>query len=210
MKQHLLVFLLTVFVVATVFAGEQEVFLDNSVYDTAKIPMVVHTGSGPYQSYLVQNVPYAPVLAVNKKIASIIGRKLKTRGEAHITVITPPEYDRALKGIVSIERIHQLAEQWTVQEMTFDVICVGSGKAELEGKMEETFFLVVRSEDLFNLRKEIEKMYLERGGKPGGFVAEKYYPHITIGYTKSDLHIHQGVVKNETSKDERFKLRVGL
>lgn len=208
MKLRSISLLLTLLLVSSLPAATT-VYLDSKVYDTASVPLVSHTGTGHFQSYLVLNVPYKPVLAVNKKISKAIGRKLKTRGEAHITVITPPEYDNALKGVVSIERIHQIAEQWAMQEMTFDIICIGSGAAKLGQKMEETFYLVVTSKDLLHLRQEIEKLYLQRGGKAGAFQASKFYPHITIGYTKKDLHIHQGVIKDASSKDKRFKLSIG-
>jgi hypothetical protein len=46
------------------------------------------------KSHLAMNIPYIPVESLRKEVEKRLGSDLKNRGEAHITVITPPEYER--------------------------------------------------------------------------------------------------------------------
>jgi len=197
------------------------IFLGDEIWETGSMPFITHTGTKPFSSYLTMNIPHKPVLKISKNIGEIIGRKLKNRGEAHITVITPPEFDNILKPYLSIERIHQIAEQNTIQDASFDIVCIGSGSIvtktsdkSIEVKQikekEETFFLVVTSDDFFKLRKEIGRAFENAGGAKGAFNPEKFQPHITIGFTKRDLHASDGVVKDINSYDPRFKLLIGI
>ena len=43
------------------------------------------------------NLPYAPVQKLYKQVEAFEGGRLKNRGEAHITVITPVEFWNVLK-----------------------------------------------------------------------------------------------------------------
>jgi len=192
-------YVLVVAAAVALVAAPVEVVLDDTVFATSTLPLKTHA------NYLVMDVPHRPVLELCKAVETAIGRRLKNRGEAHVTVVTPPEYDGVLKGFVPIERIHQLAEHMAIQDMDLDVVCLGSGRAGDD----EVFFTVVRSEGLVALRQEVERRYLKAGGTPGRFDARAFYPHITVGFTKRDLHLHDGVVKDESSADPRFRLVVG-
>jgi len=186
------------------------IFVDDSIWDSAQLNFVPHTGSGAFGSYVTMNIPQGPVVKTCKAIEKAIGKKLINRGEAHITVVTPPEYNKILKPFLTMERINQIAEQNLIQNSSFDILCIGSGQSQLNGKKEETFFFVVQSTDLLKLRREVSRAFEAAGGEKGLFDAEKFYPHITIGFTKRDLHLSDGVVKNETSYDKRFRILIGI
>lgn len=51
-------------------------------------------------------------------------QKLKSRGESHITVVTPPEFV-ALSKRVSIQDINTIALDSDIQQSPFEKICVG-------------------------------------------------------------------------------------
>jgi hypothetical protein len=58
-----------------------------------------------------------------------------------------------------------------------------SAKCLARAKDSRTWYLQVTSINWNNVRVEVERRYLEKGGKSGGFVAADFYPHITLGQT---------------------------
>ncbi|MBT3980658.1 MAG: hypothetical protein HOE90_04845 [Bacteriovoracaceae bacterium] len=179
--------------ITTISINSWAQLIDSSIYK--KMPYTnLYAGSGA----LVMNINYTAVKKIRLALEKSTGSILKNRGEAHITVITPPEFQNSLGLILSSKEIHQLAKK-RIQDAKFSVICIGEGKAQIGAKWEKTYFLVVESNDLINLRHEIYSEYLQKGGDAKLFDPDQYHPHITIGFTKKDLHPHQGVVKNVTS-----------
>ena len=178
-----------------------------SIYSTSKkseiykkVGFITHNGVGKYESYLQMNIFFAPV----KKLFEDLDRDLynslskkNARKEAHITVITPVEYRNILEPAgMSMDRINQIALEMNIQNSDFEIICLGKGE-----KIEQsTYFLVVESEDLLNIRRAIFKEFVKLGGKPSRFDPELFYPHITVGYTHRDLHLESdGVYKGMNS-----------
>ena len=142
--------------------------------------------------YLSQKILYRPVRELRHELESFLDQELKHRGEAHITVITPPEYRDILSEFMTMEEIRHLAHAFNLQSSPFHIACLGRGTyAELE-----TYFLLVESPRLLQFRQKIQTIYEQRGGVVGGFVAEHYFPHITIGFTQRDLHESDGVRKD--------------
>jgi 2'-5' RNA ligase len=171
--------------------------LSKGVYSTSKLS---HGSSG---GYLAMAVPFAPVEEVFDALGKNVNVKLKNRGEAHITVVTPTEFQGALKGKISLTVANQIADQMNLQDSTFKVECLGSGKVTSSSKNLEAYFLVVSSPDLVDIRKQIAK----KAGNPIGFDPEDYRPHITVGFTERDLHVEDCVYKDLSScvADLNFK-----
>jgi len=189
------------------------VSISAGILNTRGEPFISHRGTGPFDTTLALNVPYEPVRLARGQIADSLNIYLDyfkgwdPRGEAHVTVITPVEYWEALRHNISIEEIEIIAQVNHIQNSDLKVLGVGSGKAMLDGKEEETFFFIVASANLRNIRKHIYRKFLENGGRPEAFSPEMFYPHITIGYTRRDLHIQDGVIKDmEHSNDTRFEV----
>lgn len=82
-----------------------------------------------------------------------------------------------------------------IQGSNFDVTCLGSGKKDKD----HTYFIVVESQDLVEIRKDVQKLFVHRGGDPLAFNPTKFYPHITLGFTTRDLHESDGVIKDKRS-----------
>lgn len=134
---------------------------------------------------------YKDLIAVIENTKSL---KLKSRGESHITVITPPEFE-ALSKKISIQDINKIALDSDIQHSSFDKICVGEGqKDDLK-----TYFVVVSSPSLLAIRKTISKQFAKNGGQAKDFKAENFFPHVTIGFTERDLFESDGVVKDAAS-----------
>lgn len=145
------------------------------------------------------NIKYTPVKEVYRQLLQRTHLNLKNRGEAHITVITPVEFDRVLSHKLTIGEINQIALDYNIQESGFDIVCIGRGEAVVKGKIEKSYFIVIRSEDLIQIRMRVRDLFLERGGNPSLFNVENYFPHITLGFTKRDLHESDGVIKDHSS-----------
>jgi 2'-5' RNA ligase len=166
---------------------------------TEKVEFIAHTEEKPMKAYLSMNLPYGPYKDLLEQLQRVEGITLSNRGEAHITVVTPIEYDKILKKHLSIAEIHKIAEAAKIQETAFIPVCVGKGQKELNGKIEKAYFVVVDSPALIDLRGQIEAAYVKNGGKPQHFVPERFFPHVTLGYTARDLHYEDGVIKNKTN-----------
>lgn len=169
------------------------------IYDSKQLYLPIDFISHAQEKtpYLAQNVSYSEIKNIKENLEVKIGKKLKNRGEAHITVISPPEYE-IIKEKLSMTAIDEIASISKMQEYPFEALCVGKGQlANDESK--ETYFVVVKSKALLGLRKKIKETYVQAGGKTADFDAEVFYPHITLGFTDRDLHLQDGVVKNSSS-----------
>lgn len=179
------------------FGGYGHVYaLDTGALKGNSLPFIAHTGKQKYGTYLAINLPYAPVARLVKDIEITFGDKLISRGEAHITVITPPEYER-LSAYLDISEIHTMFAA-TLQSTSFGIDCVGRSQAVLDGVIESTYYLVVDSTGLDDIRQQISRHYQLAGGPKPAF-AQPFHPHITIGFTRRDLYTEDGAVKNRAS-----------
>ncbi len=160
---------------------------------------VPHHGSKPFENWLGMQLPYAPVRDVLEQVERNLGKVLKNRGEAHITVVTPPEFDGVLKAHLTIQEIDEIAQSKKLQNAKLEAVCIGRGEAKIDGKAEQTYFIVLKSPGLLKIREAIRQKFVAKGGKPALFAASHFYPHITIGFTKTDLHEQQGVIKDSHS-----------
>lgn len=152
----------------------------------------------PQSNYLSMELNFKPSDAVRREVEKDLGMKLKNRGEAHITVLTPPEYN-ILKDKISIQEINEIALKSHIQESLVKPICVGVGESKNNSAL-KTYYVVVLSQNLLNIRTIIANEYKTRGGDPEKFDANAFYPHITLGYTDRDLHLESdGVIKNTES-----------
>jgi hypothetical protein len=152
-------------------------------------------------NYLSLSTPYEPLKPVFHELEQRLDRKLITRGEAHVTVITPPEYEE-LKRFVSMREIDQLvsSNELSLQKSTqLEPVCLGRAEAKIGGKLEQAYYIVVRSEQLLKIRRAISDLYVKKGGDASRFKADWFYPHITVGFTKTDIHESQGAIKDAKS-----------
>ncbi len=162
--------------------------LDSKALHNEDIPFLGHHADKPFGSYLTLEVHYAPVKKLLSQLESDVGL-LKNRGEAHITVITPVEFDRVLKPAgVTIQEINEIALEAKIQASKFTPVCVGAGSATIDGKLEKTYFMVVKSPELLAIRKKVADLYDSKDADPARFDPDHFYPHITLGYTWDDLH----------------------
>jgi 2'-5' RNA ligase len=181
--------------------------LDAKILDGSSVPFIKHHGKGSMDNYLAMNLGYAPMPLLFQQVQEHDGIKLITRGEAHITVITPVEFSNDLQPYgVSIEQVDEIARSSQIQNSAFQIRCLGRGQATVKGKLETTYFLVIKSPALLEIRRKIQELVK---GSPSQFDADKFYSHITVGFTKTDLHEANGVIKDESSCVAELQLAGG-
>lgn len=149
-------------------------------------------------NYYAINLPYAPYENIRIAAESKLGLSLKHRGEAHITVISPPEYQK-INNKLPMAEIESLARQMKLTQISYKPVCVGQGILKDSDSEKSTFFVVVEADQLFQFRKALQELYIKRGGNEFDFSYERYYPHITLGFTERDLHYEDGVIKDASS-----------
>lgn len=146
------------------------------------------------KSYLAMELPYAPFEKLRHEVEQSQHVSLQHRGEAHITIVTPPEYKKIHKKL-SMKEIDALAAEMGLQKSPYKLLCVGKGSV----KDQSTYYAVVESDRLFQIRRAIQMLYTSKGGKAEDFNPEAFYPHVTLGFTHKDLHAEDGVVKDASS-----------
>ncbi|MGZ3775078.1 MAG: hypothetical protein ACXVCY_17235 [Pseudobdellovibrionaceae bacterium] len=150
------------------------------------------------KTYLSLDLPYSAFQKILKDLEVQIGTTLKNRGEAHITVISPPEFNKLQKKI-SMKEINVLADEMSLSQAPYKLLCIGKGSLSNQKADQSTYYAVVESERLFQIRTAIQKLYIKKGGKAADFNAEIYYPHVTLGFTDKDLYYEDGVKKDSNS-----------
>ncbi len=148
-----------------------------------------------HSNYLVMSLNYQPVSQLRESLTAELPPDLKNRGEAHITVITPPEYE-ILKKYLSMAEINEIAEKDQIQKSDLAFVCV----AEVSNRQAmKAYFVVAKSANLLKIREDILERYHKKGGSEK-FAAEHFYPHITLAFTERDLHEESDhVIKDERS-----------
>lgn len=147
------------------------------------------------KNYISYDLEYKPFEEMRLQLEKTLGSPLKNRGEAHITVITPPEYAKLVQKLKP-EQIHSLANETLVKMPKYEIVCVGSGSLTIKGKVESTYYVVVAARELVDLRKKLANL---AGLSKNQFDPELFFPHITLGFTSRDLHYEEGVVKDKNS-----------
>ena len=177
-------------------ASGETLKLSKEIFNNSDITFRPHVGAGAFDSYLTMEINYGPIPALFKQLVSAEKLSLKTRGEAHITVITPPEFSKILKRKITMDEINELAQSLEIQKSLIEINCLGKGQTTIQGHKEATYYLVAKSDQLVKIRQAIEDLYIQKGGDPKLFEATHFYPHMTLGFTSRDLHEEDGVIKD--------------
>ncbi|KAJ1735576.1 hypothetical protein LPJ72_001800 [Coemansia sp. Benny D160-2] len=185
--------------------GAPTFLLKKSALDSTGIPFTSHASDKPFGSYLQQTLDFGPFKELFDAISAASNATIHSRGEAHITVITPPEFDLVLKpGGVTIEEIESIATANGIQNARLMPVCLGRFNGTLPDPAHSTdkagfllYSLVVADvySDLLTIRRKIFKLYGEKGGQGALFQPEAFWPHVTIGYDRQDLFIEDGIYK---------------
>lgn len=156
---------------------------------------IAFSAQAALKNYISYDLEYRPFEQMREQLEGRLKITLKNRGEAHITVITPPEFALLVKKIPADE-IHAIAEAVLKSKPAFEIRCVGGGSIKIKGKKESTYYVVVKSEVLLKIRQTLSQ---RAGLSVQIFNPQLFYPHITLGFTDRDLHYEDGLIKDEST-----------
>ena len=175
------------------------VLLSSHAFDNAKFGPV-ETEAKP-RSYLSVDLEYPPFEETRVKLEKRIGHTLSNRGEAHITVVTPPEFKKLAAKLLPSEIEKLIHSELDLKPSGMKPICIGQGQV----KTDQTWFVVIEMKSATEARKSLAAAFVKAGGVVEDFNADEFHPHVTLGFDKRDLHLQDGVVKDSSSC--RFRLR---
>jgi hypothetical protein len=152
-------------------------------------------GPNPPADYVTVDLSFAPFQAARIELEARVGVVIKNRGEAHLTVISPPEF-KILSRVLAPKKIRDLVSlNFDFAKLGLRPLCLGQGTAAAD----KTWFVVMEAKSAVQARRAIEVEFLKQGGEKFAFKAAEFYPHVTLGFTKRDLHLQDGVLKDVTS-----------
>ncbi|KAI9260752.1 hypothetical protein BDA99DRAFT_560811 [Phascolomyces articulosus] len=166
----------------------EPVTISKKVYDTKKIDFL------PHENWLGMELDYQYVAPVAKAL-NTTEIPLLTRGESHITVVTPPEFDTLATANVTIEEINQIALDYKIQKSKFKMICLGKEAVKVDNDLYIVYQIIVDAPNLEAIREAIFRLYVNKGGNSALFDPNAFWPHITVAFTIGDLFENNGVYK---------------
>ncbi|KAJ8652990.1 hypothetical protein O0I10_011371 [Lichtheimia ornata] len=164
------------------------VTLSRRIYHSSSIPFKKNDG------WLGMNLDYKYVEPIANKLNST-EQPLFNRGESHITVVTPPEFNLLANAGVTLDEINNIARQHKIQASRFRVVCLGREDVKVDNEQYIVYQLIVDSRDLLNIRRAIFRLYASKGGNTALFNPDNYNPHITVAFSVNDLFEANGVSK---------------
>lgn len=90
-------------------------------------------------------------------------------GEAHITVLTPPEFTTLQTANVTLQEVNDIARKLHIQSTHFDLVCVGKETLIKDGVDNTVYQLIVSAPNLVKIREAIFRLYYSKGGNPAVF-----------------------------------------
>lgn len=157
-------------------------------------------GFDAHPGYLAMNLPYQFIQPVFFEVQEREKLKLITRGESHVTVITPPEESILKAQGVPPQLIDARAQREKIQNSKLNPVCLGEGSALVGGVMEKTYYIVLEADRLRQLRLQFSALVAkDETSRLRQFEPGRYLPHLTVGFTRQDLFEQNGVVKDATS-----------
>jgi|GEM_PF-1746992 len=178
---------------------------------------------------LIKSINYRSVNDLKLHLERIYQLKLQDRNEAHITVVTPPEYqgNASMKMPDGLKYVFPNVfdilsyydgkkgktgreDLFKLQKLPFRIRCLGRNvEKDKDGKVvNQAFFLVISAPQLFAVRRDLQRRAAYRAdqfSRSYQFNYLAYDPHITIGFTKKDIHTQS---KGLDSCIENFDLRL--
>lgn len=94
---------------------------------------------------------------------------LLNRGDAHVTVISPPEFGVLSAAGITIDQVNKIATDLHIQSSNVQVVCLGKEDVKLAGVEKIVYQIIVKSTDLVKIREQIFKLYVKQGGNTALF-----------------------------------------
>ncbi len=184
---------------AGTFLSSAAIVLSAHAFDGAKLGPALDPVKP--RTYVSVDLEYAAFKSLRQNLEKKIGLKLANRGEAHVTVVTPPEFQKLVTKLDSKEIETLVSANLDLEQGSMKPICIGQGIL----RDDQTWYVVIEMESARHARQRLSDAFVKAGGTLDDFRADEFHPHVTLGFDKRDLHLQDGVVKNASSC--KFRLR---
>ncbi|KAG0207356.1 hypothetical protein BGX28_001364 [Mortierella sp. GBA30] len=185
---------------------KKPIVINKKVLQTAKVPFIPHSGTALFTNWVGLNVDFKyvkPIFDIVNTTQAFGNGTLISRGESHITIIAPTEYDQILHPAgVTIEELNAIATRKnSLQRAKFELECLGRVQVVTkDGVFQQSLQIILKNyKDLIRYREEVFKLFVKKGGNPALFDAESYKPHITLGFKHRDIFVEDGVFKGKNA-----------
>ncbi|KAF9111810.1 hypothetical protein BGX27_004388 [Mortierella sp. AM989] len=183
----------------------RSIVINKKVLQTSKVPFIPHSGNTLFSNWVGLNVDFKyvkPVFDIVNTTKAFGNGTLISRGESHITVILPTEYDKILHPAgVTIEELNALAtHKNALQRSKFSLECLGRVQVVANGEFQQSLQIILKNyKDLIHYREQVFKLFVKKGGNPALFAAENFQPHITLGFRNRDIFSEDGIYKGKNA-----------
>ncbi|KAI7904555.1 uncharacterized protein BX663DRAFT_320855 [Cokeromyces recurvatus] len=141
--------------------------IDKRILNTEDLPFIEHSDGN--SSWLAMNFDFQYVKPIFDFLNTTHKVPLLSRGEAHITVISPPEFTVLATAGVTIDDLNKIAISDTIQKSKVEIICIGKEDVVIENKNRIVYQIIVKSSDLIGIRKKIFQLYARKDGNTALF-----------------------------------------
>jgi hypothetical protein len=149
-----------------------------------------------HSDWVAVPLPFAPIDQLRQNLEKSINTKLQHRGEAHITILTPPEWS-ILSQVLKMEDVEKLVLKERLMKAKIKIKCLKKVTATIKGRSEDSWFVAIDSPGMKDFRQEAWRLYVARGGTADDFKWQRWAPHITVGFTARDLHDEDQINKEK-------------
>lgn len=103
------------------------------------------------QTYLSLPLRYAPFDYLRQHLEQALQVPLKTRKEAHVTIITPIEF-KAIQAHISMQELVAIAQKMELERLPLRLLCIGEGATTRREQTLSTCFAIVEPSALISAR----------------------------------------------------------
>ncbi|KAI9469042.1 MAG: hypothetical protein EXX96DRAFT_590237 [Benjaminiella poitrasii] len=143
------------------------IIVDKRILNTKHVPFIEHPDGN--SSWLGITFDFQYVKPIFDLVNSTEEKPLLNRGEAHATVISPPEFAVLAKADITVDQMNEVAISHAIQSSKVDIVCLGKEDVVIQGQQRIVYQIIIKSKDLIKIRKRLFQLYVEKGGNTSLF-----------------------------------------
>ncbi|KAF9999452.1 hypothetical protein BGZ79_006970 [Entomortierella chlamydospora] len=186
---------------------DNAIVINKKVLQTSKVSFIPHVGTADlFTNWVGLNVDFKyvkPIFDIVNTTKAFGNGTLISRGESHVTIILPTEYDTILHPAgVTIQELNAIAtHKNALQRSKFELECLGRVQVTTaDGVFHQSLQIILKNyKDLIRYRQQVFELFVKKGGNPALFDPENFTPHITLGFKIRDIFVEDGVFKGKNA-----------
>ena len=138
------------------------------------------------EGQLIIPIPYPEIQILAAELEKRDGTKLVPQQQGHLKVVTNSEW-RILNQRLSMDDLEKLATKYSMMKMTFTPKCLAKVEVVIREKRDHSWVVVGAADEVMQLRREIWRFYMTKGGAGPEFQWKKWHPVVTVASTTSNF-----------------------